>query len=69
MATQLETDPAANVDELTTEQQRDLLDREARRNLGISGEEFESRWTSGEFRGNDDPKVTQVAMLLPDAWS
>jgi hypothetical protein len=69
MATNIETDAAAEVDELTPEQQRALLESEARRNLNMSADEFAARWKAGEFRDNDDPKVTQVAMLLPDAWS
>jgi hypothetical protein len=67
--TQIDADPAADVDELTAEQHKELLDREARRLLNMSAEEFTERWNSGEFAGNDDPKVTQVAMLLPDAWT
>jgi len=27
--------------------------------------EFTRRWNAGEFADSDDPKVTQVAMLLP----
>jgi len=69
MTTEINTDAAAEVDELTPQQNRDLFDREARRLLGMSAEEFAAKWHAGEFRDNDDPKVTRVAMLLPDAWS
>ncbi|BCB81332.1 hypothetical protein GCM10022251_61810 [Phytohabitans flavus] len=68
MATDTQTDPAATVDEMTPEEQRALLEREARRNLNMSADEFAAKWRAGEFQGNEDPKVTQVAMLLPDAW-
>jgi hypothetical protein len=68
MKTEIAADPAADVDELTAEQQRDLLEREAQRYLNMSAAEFARRWRDGEFRENDDPRVTRVAMLLPDAW-
>ncbi|HLL68645.1 MAG TPA: hypothetical protein VK453_23455 [Micromonosporaceae bacterium] len=69
MAANLDTDAAADVGEITPEQQRELVEREAQRNFGMSAEEFARRWRAGEYRGHDDPKVTRVAMLLPDAWS
>ncbi|MEU5786186.1 hypothetical protein ABZ754_00465 [Micromonospora purpureochromogenes] len=53
--------------ELTTDEEHEYIQRESRRLLGMDVEEFRQRWEAGEFRGNDDPKVTQVAMLLPDA--
>lgn len=55
-------------DELTEQEMRAMLDREARRVCGISGEEFTRKWFEGGFKENTDPQVTQVAMLLPDAW-
>jgi hypothetical protein len=54
--------------ELTRDEAREMLDREAGRLLGVSGEEFVRRWYAGEYRDCEDPKITQVAMLLPDAW-
>jgi hypothetical protein len=53
--------------ELTDEQERDYIEAECRRLLGLGLDEFARRWRAGEYRDNDDPKVTQVAMLLPDA--
>lgn len=54
---------------LSREEGRDLLDRQARRYLGISGEEFTSRYESGEYgdpddRSRNDPAVMRLAMLL-----
>lgn len=57
-----------DVMELTDDEARQMLDREARRLLNVSGEEFTRRWYAGEYRDCEDPKITQVAMLLPDAW-
>jgi hypothetical protein len=54
--------------ELSEEEARQMLDRESRRLLNVSGEEFARRWYAGEYRDSEDPDVTQVAMLLPDAW-
>jgi hypothetical protein len=57
-----------DVVELTPDEEYEYIQRESRRLLGMDLDEFRQRWQAGEFRGNDDPKVTQVAMLLPDAW-
>ncbi|MBI4579705.1 MAG: hypothetical protein HY718_08390 [Planctomycetes bacterium] len=52
--------------ELTREQARALLDRQARRYLGMGGDEFVRKWDAGEFDDNPDrPEVMRVAMLLP----
>ncbi len=42
-----------------------LLDDKARQYLGISGEEFRTRWEAGEIDADDEPDVMRVAMLLP----
>ena len=51
--------------ELTPEQGQQLLDDKARQYLGISGEEFRTRWEAGEIDADDEPDVMRVAMLLP----
>jgi hypothetical protein len=52
--------------ELTHDEGRALLDEEARRLLGMSGDAFIEAWDRGEFRDDPDrPEVTRVAMLLP----
>jgi hypothetical protein len=51
--------------ELTLEQGQQLLDDKARQYLGISGEEFRTRWEAGEIDADDEPDVMRVAMLLP----
>ncbi|MFY1688045.1 hypothetical protein [Plantactinospora sp. WMMB782] len=53
--------------EMTEEEEHDYIRSECARLLGMDLEEFARRWYAGEYRDNDDPKVTQVAMLLPDA--
>ena len=54
--------------ELTAEQEHEYLQRESMRLLNIGGaDEFARRWHAGEYCDNDDPRLTQVAMLLPDA--
>lgn len=55
---------------MTWEEGRELLDRTARRHLGISGEEFIERWDKGEYGDPDDrtknpPGVMELAMILP----
>src|SRR3954471_5168670 len=49
-----------DVVELTAHEEQEYIEQESRRLLGMSLEEFRSRWEAGEFRDNDDPKVTQV---------
>ncbi len=45
---------------------RELFDYEARRRLGMSGDEFLKRWHAGEYLGKpEDQGVTQVALLIP----
>jgi hypothetical protein len=58
------------VRELSREEGRRLFDRQARRYLGISGEEFLEKWDAGDYGDPDDrtknpPGVMQLAMLLP----
>lgn len=48
-----------------------MLDRQARKLLGISGDEFLRRWDSGEYRAiaddPDHPEIRRLAMLIPFA--
>jgi hypothetical protein len=58
----------APIKELTVEEGRKLLDKQGRRYLRMSGDEFIRRWEAGEFDDNPDrPEVMRVAMLLPFA--
>ena len=51
---------------MTTAEEHDLFDREARRLMGMSGEEFSRRWAAGEFDpdGPDHTKLMRLAMLI-----
>ncbi len=65
MAAQV-AEPTATPHEVTREEGRAVLDRQARRYLGMSGEEFARAWDEGRFdRDADRPEVMRVAMLLP----
>jgi hypothetical protein len=55
------------VRELTEDESHRLFDRAARRYLKMSGKEFLRRWGLGEFRDDDRPEVTHLAMLIPFA--
>lgn len=62
---QLQTPPpTCEFDELTVEEERELAEAEAQRELGISFEEFERRWNAGEYRDDPNPKITSVAFWL-----
>lgn len=52
--------------EVSREEGLAMLDRRARRRLGISGAEFLRRWESGVYAADpDQPGVIDVALLLP----
>lgn len=54
--------------EATPEEGYEILDRQARRYLKMSGEEFLEKWDSGYFADKqDEPGVTRVAVLIPFA--
>jgi hypothetical protein len=50
--------------QLTSEEWAALLDEEARRYFGISGEEFQRRYKAGEL-DVEEPHVWEVALMLP----
>jgi hypothetical protein len=57
-----------HIRELTHEEGRALLEREARRYLGMSANEFIQAWESGKFADHPDRSdVMYVALLLPFA--
>jgi len=43
----------------------EILDRQARKYLGMSGDEFVRRYRSGEIDDPDRSDVIRVAMLIP----
>jgi hypothetical protein len=51
--------------ELNAEEWAQRVDEQARKRLGMSGEEFERRLNAGEIDIDDSPDVTRVAMMLP----
>ena len=60
------TDPEIQEHILTREEGLRLLDDNARRYLGMSGEEFVRAWYGGVFDDDPDrPEVMRVASLLP----
>lgn len=62
----VEAESQIDVRELDESGAREVLDRQARRYLGMSGEDFISAWDAGRFRDDSDrPEVVRVAMLLP----
>ena len=52
--------------ELTPEEEREIFQRQAMENLGMTGDEFIAAWDAGKFDDNPDrPEVISVVMLLP----
>ncbi len=54
-----------SVQELDAREGRELIDRQARRYLGMSGEDFVRAWERGELDPDHDPGVARVSMLIP----
>jgi hypothetical protein len=50
---------------LTQEEGIALLDQQARKYLGMSGEEFMRKWEAGEIEDPDRTDVLRVAFLIP----
>ena len=54
---------------VTPEEGREIFDAEARRMMGISGEEFLRRWDAGEYREIADTPgnlhIMDLAFLIP----
>lgn len=51
--------------ELSAEEAHRLLDDKARQYLGMTADEFVTRWHEGAIDPDADPHVMRVAMLLP----
>jgi hypothetical protein len=61
-------DPIGPIHEASREEGLAILDRQARRVLGISGQEFVRRWDAGEYAADPDrPGIMRLALLLPFA--
>lgn len=58
-------EPDTEIRELSVEEGERLLDRQSRRYLDMSGEEFARKWRAGEIEADSRPEVMRVAMLLP----
>ena len=54
-----------SLESMTREEGLQLLDRQARKFLGMSGEEFVRRYREGKFENSHRLEVARVAMLLP----
>ena len=48
---------------------QEFLDQQARRLVGMTGDEFLRRWEAGEFDNNlhdpDHPEIADIAALIP----
>lgn len=56
------------ITDLNSEESHELFDQQAKRYLGVSGEEFVRRLEAGEYGDpDDDPRVMRLVMLLPFA--
>lgn len=54
-----------SIEVMTQAEGLDLIDRQAQKYLGTSGEEFMRRYRAGEIAHPHRLEVVQVAMLLP----
>jgi hypothetical protein len=53
------------VEFLSPDEGKKLLDKQARRYLKMSGEEFVRKWKAKKFKNPDRPEIMQVAFLIP----
>ena len=55
---------------LTEEEDREMKAKLARRNFGMSLDEFTEAWKAGEFDGDRERhgRVIALAMMLPEYW-
>jgi len=51
--------------ELSEEEGRALFERQARKYMGMSGDEFLRKWDAGEIDGPDRSEVLTVVFLIP----
>ena len=54
----------------TEEEWREIREREARENFGMSLDEFFEAWKAGKFDGKPElhSEVVSLAMTIPEAW-
>lgn len=54
----------------TEEEWREIREREAQENFGMSLDEFFEAWKAGEFDGKPElhSEVVSLAMTIPEAW-
>jgi len=50
---------------LTKNEGKKLLDRQARRQLNMSGDEFVRKWNAHEFADPEQPEIMGLAFLIP----
>jgi hypothetical protein len=50
---------------LSRKEGKKLLDRQARRSLNMSGEEFVRKWKARQFEDPEDPELMRLAFLIP----
>ena len=51
--------------EVSPEEGWELLDRQARKRLGMSGEEFVRKWEADEFEDSDQSDILLIAFMIP----
>lgn len=59
------SDDDVEIVEVSPEEGWRMLDRQARKYLNLSGEEFVRRWEAGEIDDPDRTDVLRVAFLIP----
>jgi len=56
---------ASDIEEVSLDEGRRMLDDAARQHLNMSAEDFIEAWDEGRFTDPDSLRVQQVAALLP----
>lgn len=64
-ATKKQRDAQADYKYVSQAEGAKILDRQARKHLGMSGEDFVRKYEAGEIEHADRADVIRVAMLIP----
>lgn len=57
-----------DVEEISLAEERAALERGCQKHLGISADEFQTRWQAGAYRHDSRSVVTDLAMSLREDW-
>lgn len=64
----MDAQAVAEAEPIERDQLLAIIDRQARKHLGMSGEAFMAAWREQTLADPDRPEVARVASLIPGGW-